>query len=121
MLNLRGFYFYFLAFKITVSKFFKRIYFTTNYYNKSLKSKIPKQFYFYPNPFLLSSFINYKNFSLKVENVDPETLWNERFSKKDEKNLHDFFWLNLIDRKNNALVIQKIISIWIIKILKIIV
>ena len=24
-----------------------------------------------------------------------------------------FFWLNLIDRKNNALVIQKIISIWI--------
>ncbi len=115
MFSFKGLYFYFLAIKITITKFLKKIYFTTNYYNKSLKSKIPKQFYFYPNPFLLSSFINYKNFSLKVENVDPETLWNERFSKKDEKNLHDFFWLNLIDRKNNALVIQKIISIWIIK------
>ena len=113
MFNLKGIYFYFLAIKITVAKFLKRIYFTTNYYNKSLKSKIPKQFYFYPNPFLLSSFINYKNFSLKIENVDPETLWNKQSSRKNERNLHDFFWLNLIDRKNNAQVIQKIISIWI--------
>ena len=115
MFSFKGLYFYFLAIKITIAKFLKKIYFTTNYYNKSLKSKIPKQFYFYPNPFLLSSFINYKNFSLKIENVDPKTLWNEQSSKKNEKNLHDFFWLNLIDRKNNTLIIQKIISIWINK------
>ena len=110
MFSFKGLYFYFLAIKITTTKFLKKIYFTTNYYNKSLKSKIPKQFYFYPNPFLLSSFINYKNFSLKIENVDPETLWNKQSSRKNERNLHDFFWLNLIDRKNNAQVIQKIIS-----------
>ncbi len=115
MFNLKGIYFYFLAIKITVAKFLKRIYFTTNYYNKSLKSKIPKQFYFYPNPFLLSSFINYKNFSFKIENIDSQSFWDKEFSKKDEKNLHDFFWLNLIDRKNNALIIQEIISIWIQK------
>ena len=115
MFSFKGLYFYFLAIKITIAKFLKKIYFTTNYYNKSLKSKIPKQFYFYPNPFLLSSFINYKNFSLKIENVDPKTLWNEQSSKKNEKNLHNFFWLNLVDRKNNTLIIQKIISIWINK------
>ena len=115
MLNLRGFYFYFLAFKITVSKFFKRIYFTTNYYNKSLKSKIPKQFYFYPNPFLLSSFTNHKNFSFKIDGVDSENLWNKQSLNENEKNLHNFLWLNLIDRKNDGLIIQKIISMWIHK------
>ena len=115
MFSLKGLYFYFLAIKITAAKFLQKIYFTTNFYNSSLKSRVPKQFYFYPNPFLLSSFSNYKNFSLKIENIDPETLWVQQSSKKDEKNLHDYFWLNLIDRKNNALVIQKIISIWINK------
>ncbi len=115
MFSLKGLYFYFLAIKITTAKFLQKIYFTTNFYNSSLKSRVPKQFYFYPNPFLLSSFSNYKNFSLKIENIDPETLWVQQSSKKDEKNLHDYFWLNLIDRKNNTLVIQKIISIWINK------
>ena len=110
MFSLKGLYFYFLAIKITTAKFLQKIYFTTNFYNSSLKSRVPKQFYFYPNPFLLSSFSNYKNFSLKIENIDPETLWVQQSSKKDEKNLHDYFWLNLIDRKNNAVVIQKIIS-----------
>ena len=115
MFSLKGLYFHFLAIKITTAKFLQKIYFTTNFYNSSLKSRVPKQFYFYPNPFLLSSFSNYKNFSLKIENIDPETLWVQQSSKKDEKNLHDYFWLNLIDRKNNTLVIQKIISIWINK------
>ena len=96
MLSLKGLYFYFLAIKITTAKFLQKIYFTTNFYNSSLKSRVPKQFYFYPNPFLLSSFSNYKNFSLKIENIDPETLWVQQSSKKDEKNLHDYFWLNLI-------------------------
>ena len=85
MFSFKGLYFYFLAIKITITKISKKIYFTTNYYNKSLKSKIPKQFYFYPNPFLLSSFTNYKNFSLKIENVDPETLWEKRLQKKMKK------------------------------------
>ena len=70
MFNLKGLYFYFLAIKIVITKFLKRIYFSTNYYNKSLRSKIPKHFYFYPNPFLLSSFTNYKNFAFKVEDID---------------------------------------------------
>ena len=34
---------------------------------------------------------------------------------KDEKNLNDFFWLSLIDRKNDTIIIQKIISKWIYK------
>ena len=115
MFNLKGIFFYFLAIKITLTKTIKRFYFRTNYYYKSLKSETPKQFYFYPNPFLLSSLTNYKNFSFKIENVNLEKLWNKPPSVKDEKNLNDFFWLSLIDRKNDAIIIQKIISKWIYK------
>ena len=109
MFNLKSIFFYFLAIKITLTKTIKRFYFRTNYYYKSLKSETPKQFYFYPNPFLLSSLTNYKNFSFKIENVNLEKLWNKPPSVKDEKNLNDFFWLSLIDRKNDAIIIQKII------------
>ena len=115
MFNLKGIFFYFLAIKITLTKTIKRFYFRTNYYYKSLKSEIPKQFYFYPNPFLLSSLTNHQNFSFKIENVNLEILWNKPTSIKNEKNLNNFFWLSLIDRKNDGIIIQKIISKWIYK------
>ena len=62
MFNLRTAYFYLLAVKIILIRFLKELYFTTNYYNKSLKTRTPEQLYFYPNPFLLSSFANQKIF-----------------------------------------------------------
>ena len=113
MLDFKSGYFYFLAIKIELIKFFKKIYFTTNYYSKSLKSEIPSQFNFYPNSFLLSSFTTYKNFSFNVSEVNPEIFWKKQNNKKDEKALHNFLWLNLIDRKNDGLIIQKIIMVWI--------
>ena len=115
MFNLKGIFFYFLAIKIILTKAIKRFYFRTNYYYKSLKSEIPKQFYFYPNPFLLSSLTNHQNFSFKIENVNLEILWSKPLSVKNEKNLNNFFWLSLIDRKNDGVIIQKIISKWIFK------
>ena len=113
MFNLKAFYFYLMAVKINLFFFFKKIYFTTNHYNKSLETKIPEQFYFYPNPFLLSSFINQKNFTFKLSQINIDTFWDEHKDIKGERDLNSFFWLNLINRKNDGLVIQKIISIWI--------
>ena len=115
MFNLKATYFYCLAVKITLVRFIKKIYFTTNHYNKSLKTQLPEQLYFYPNPFLFSSFINQKNFTFKLSQIDTDTFWDESMESKEEKNLNSFFWLNLINRKNNGLVIQKIISLWIKK------
>ena len=40
MFGLKGAYFYLIALQITIIKFFKKIYFTSNYYNKSLQSKL---------------------------------------------------------------------------------
>ena len=113
MLKLKAVYFYLLAVKITLVRFVKKIYFTTSFYNKSLKTKLPEQLYFYPNSFLLSSFVNQKNFDFKLSIINIETFWVEHESTKEEENLNSFFWLNLINRKNGGLAIQKIISIWI--------
>jgi uncharacterized heparinase superfamily protein len=114
MFNLRSKYFYFLAIKIELIKYFKKLYFTTNFYNKSLISKIPNQFYFFPNPLLLFTFVNYKNFSLKIPNTDINFFW-DKTNNKDNLAINSFLWLSLIDRKNDVTIIQKIIKDWIAK------
>ena len=115
MFNFQAVYFYFLAVKITVARFLKKIYFRTDYYNRSLKTKLPEQLYFYPNPFLLSSFVDQKIFTFKLSQINIETFWHECTNDKEEGDLNSFFWLNLINRKNDGLVIQKVITIWIKK------
>jgi uncharacterized heparinase superfamily protein len=112
MLSFKTAYFYFLAVKIILLRFLKNIYFSTDYYNNLLKTKLPEQLYFYPNPLLLSSFINQKIFTFKLSKIKIDTFWNDFESKKEEENLNSFFWLNLINRKNDGLIIQQIISIW---------
>jgi len=76
MLIFKATYFYFLAVKIILIGFLKNIYFLTNYYNKTLKTKLPEQLYFYPNPFLLSSFINQKIFAFKLSKINVNTFWS---------------------------------------------
>ena len=46
MYILKSIYFYFLAAQINLLKYLKKIYFTTDYYNRSLTSKTPSQFIF---------------------------------------------------------------------------
>ena len=115
MFNLKSIFFYFLAVHVTFIKFIKKIYFSTNIYNKSLISRTPQQFYFYPNPFLLSLITNYKNHSFKVNEIDPNIFWVQQKNIYEEKNLHSFLWLNLINRKSNSKSLQKIINIWMMK------
>ena len=81
-------YFYFLATKIVIIKFFKKIYFSTSYYNKFLQSRIPERFHYYPNPFLLSIFKSHKNFSFKVEDVKPHIFWTKKETRKERDNLN---------------------------------
>ena len=113
MFSIKDVYFYFLAVKITLVNFLKEFYYRTNYYNKSLRTGLPEQLYFYPNPFLFSSFVNQKNFAFNLSQINVDTFWGECTNNKEEENLNSFFWLNLINRKNDGLIIQKIITIWI--------
>ena len=115
MLNLKSAYFYFLALKITFIKNLKKVYFKSDYYIRSITSKTPSRFFFQPNPFLLTSFTNNRKFSFKVTDIDPDLFWNEQNSTKETENIHNFIWLNLIDRKNDVTILQKIITVWIYK------
>ena len=115
MFNLKSIYFYFLALQITLIKFIKKVYFSTKYYNNTLASKTPQQFFFHPNPFLLSSIANYKKYSFKISKIDPNIFWISQKNINEEKELNSFLWLNLIDRKNDGKTIQKIISNWMLK------
>jgi len=113
MFNLKAAYFYLLAVKIILVRFIKEIYFTTNYYNKSLRTKLPARLSFYPNSFLLSSFVNQKIFTFKLTKINIDTFWTDHINNREEENLNSFFWLNLINRKNNGATIQAVITIWI--------
>ena len=117
MFGLKDAYFYFIAFRISLIKFFKKIYFTSNRYNKSLLTKVPSQVYFNPNPFLLSIISPFKAHSFKVSEINPNNFWLEKKSKKLMEN-HNFLWLNLINRKTDGKNIQKIIYLWMLKYFK---
>jgi len=113
MFNLKAGYFYLLAVRILSWRFIKQLYFNTSYYNNSLKTKTPEKLYFYPNPYLLSSFIDQKIFNFKLSKIDEENFWTHHKDPKEEEALNSFFWLNLINRKNSGLVVQEIITNWI--------
>ena len=114
MFGLKSVYFYFIACQITLVKFFKKIYFSSNNYNKSLETKTPQQVYYNPNPFLLSIITSYSNQPFKISEIDANIFWFED-KKKNTEQLHSFFWLNLIDRKTDYKNLKKIIYIWMLK------
>jgi len=91
MFNLKAGYFYLLAVRILSWRFVKQLYFNTSYYNNSLKTKTPEKLYFYPNPYLLSSFINQKIFNFKLSKIDEENFWTHHKDPKEEEALNSFF------------------------------
>ena len=114
MFGLKSVYFYLIACQITLVKFLKKIYFSSKNYNKSLESKTPQQVYYNPNPFLLSIITSYNKQSFKISEIDANVFWLED-KKKETAQLHNFFWLNLIDRKTDYKNLKKIIYIWMLK------
>ncbi len=112
MISLKTAYYYILAVKINFTKFFKKIYFTTGFYKKSLISKVPSQFFFFPNPFLISSISDYKKFAFQINNLDPKKFWEQEYSHKEKRELHNFLWLSSIDRKDDSSTLRKIVSLW---------
>ena len=114
MFGIKSVYLYLIALLITFIKFLKKIYFSSNHYNKSLESQIPSQAHYNPNPYLLSIITAHNKETFKISEVDPNLFWIED-KKKDSKLLHNFIWLNLIDRKTDSKNIKKIVYIWMLK------
>tara|TARA_B100000686_G_scaffold37852_1_gene39298 strand:+ start:2856 stop:4502 length:1647 start_codon:yes stop_codon:yes gene_type:complete len=115
MTGAKSIYIYFLSIKKLITKSIKEFFFSTIFYNKLLESKIPSRFFFYPNPYLLSPLLNHKDFLIKISHQDVRNFWIKNLKNKEKKNIHNFLWLNLVDRKNESKIIQKIIEEWILK------
>ena len=113
MFGLKSVYLYLIAYQINLINFFKKIYFSSKNYNKSLETKTPQQVYYNPNPFLLSIITSYQDQSFKISGVNANIFWLE--DKKDTQQMHNVFWLNLIDRKTDHKNLKKIIHLWILK------
>ena len=115
MTDPKSIYIYFLSIKKLITKSIKEFFFSTIFYNKLLESKIPSRFFFYPNPYLLSPLLNHKDFLIKISHEDVRNFWIKILKNKEKKNIHNFLWLNLVDRKNESKIIQKIIEEWMLK------
>jgi len=115
MTSVKSIYIYFLSIRKLIIKSIKEFIFTTGFYNKLLNSKIPSRFFFYPNPYLLSPLLNHKDLLIKISNEDVRNFRINFLKNKEKKSIHNFLWLNLVDRKNEFEIIQKIIEEWIIK------
>ena len=115
MLDLKNVYLYFLSIKKIVLKSLKEFFFLTTFYNKSLNSQTPLRLFFQPNPYLLSPLFNHESFIFKISKESVYNFWNKSLSVSEKNSIHNFLWLNLIDRKNEKEIIQKIIKDWIDK------
>ena len=113
MLDLKSIYLYFLSAKKITIKSIRRFFFSTSFYNKRLLTESPSRFFFYPNPHLLSPFLNHRESLLKISKFEANYFWINAKNKSDIKNLHSFLWLNLVDRKNDKESMKKIINDWI--------
>ena len=79
---------------------FRKIYLSSNIYNKKI-SKIHLQSLVYkPSPNLLDCLIKYKK-KTNIEDFYLNSIWNENINIKDYKKLHNFFWLFSLDLKSS--------------------
>jgi len=111
MFSLKNINVYFLAIKTHSKKFIKDIFFKSDLYNSKIIEKRENKFLFFPNPYLLSSLTNKNNFEFDVSSETIKKIW----SRKDTEDSHSFLWLSLIDRKNDGVVVRKIINEWILR------
>ena len=115
MNSAKSIYIYFLSIKKLITRSIKEFFFSTSIYNKLLDSRTPSRFFFYPNPYLLSPLLNHKDLLVKISDEDVNNFWINILKNKERKSIHNFLWLNLVDRKNESKIIQKIIEEWIVK------
>ncbi len=115
MISIKSIFIYLLSLKRIIAKSMKEFFYTTKFYNELLDNKIPSRFFFYPNPYLLSPLLNHKDLLIKISNEDVRNFRISFLKNKERRSIHNFLWLNLVDRKNKLEIIQRIIEEWILK------
>ena len=93
---------------------FRNYYFKSNLYNKKLITFIPSRIFYNPSSYLSASLTTVSSDFYKIKNISLKLLWKTNIKDKSNfENLHNFLWLTKLDRKNNKIFAQTIISSWI--------
>ena len=92
---------------------FKKIYQSSNFYEKKISKVFNNNFQYKPSPHLLSSIIKYQNKKYRIEDFTVESIWQNKMSKKDFEKLNNFFWFFSLDLKSSKKTAQSVIKNWV--------
>src|SRR6056300_1458269 len=94
----------------------RKIYFTTKYYNNSLKITPPSRSYDMNNVPLLLELEDKNKKRFDLINRFQKNIWKlDNLGKKHLSELHKFSWLSQIDIKNQKIMAKNIIIEWLKK------
>mgnify|MGYP001495966905 CR=1 FL=1 len=92
---------------------FKKIYQSSNFYEKKISKTFENDFQYKPSPHLLSSIIKYQNKKYKIEDFVVDSIWQNKMSTKDYEKLNNFFWFFSLDLKSSKETARSVIKNWI--------
>lgn len=97
-----------------LSKKIKKIYLSSNLYNKKISKTFDGGFEYIPHLKIFDCIIKVVDRKNKIEDYQIENVWeNPNMSEKNFKKLNSFFWLFSIDLKSSKKVIRSVITNWI--------
>ncbi len=92
----------------------RKIFLSSNYYDRKISKFFNENLIYKPSPHLLSSLIKYQTKKIDVNEIVTESLWeNENISLKNFKKLNSFYWFFSLDLKSSKKNTQTILSNWI--------
>ena len=94
----------------------RKIYLSSNIYDKKISKVNQKSLSYRPSFNTLSCIVKYEKKKNKIENFEIENLWeNNKLEYKEVKKLNNFFWLFSIDLKSSKKISTSILDNWIKK------
>ena len=92
----------------------RKIYLSSNLYNKKISKIDHKSLEYKPSTNLLDCLIKYEKKKNNIEDFYVNSIWtNDEINERDYKKLHSFFWLLSLDLKSSKKITQSIILNWI--------
>ena len=84
----------------SITSQFKKIYLSSNYYDKKISKINNDNLIYRPSPHLLSSLIQYQNKKVDIKEISTDNLWdNENIDLKNFQKLNNFYWFFSLDLK----------------------
>jgi len=92
----------------------RKIYLSSDLYNKKISKIDHKSLEYKPSTNLLDCLIKYEKKKNNIEDFYVNSIWtNYKINERDYKKLHSFFWLLSLDLKSSKKITQSIILNWI--------